>query len=100
MLEARDDIRRSWQHFRLRKLVEVASGWARDAGLNIEIIRETKPRVPVTRRVETLHADLGPDASIWGNTATLKNRLHSAIDRMSRNDLLRLSVPLEFFEQA
>lgn len=83
---------RMWQRRRVEKVRAEIKEWSEAHGLDIRV--EERPQAPhPTPAVPERGHDLGEGG---GEVAALRDRLHTAIDRMTYGDLLRLPIPVEY----
>jgi hypothetical protein len=83
---------RMWQRRRVEKVRAEIEQWSEAHGLDIRT--EERPEAPKpTPSVPERERDLDEGS---GEVAALRDRLHTAIDRMTYGDLLRLPIPVEY----
>jgi hypothetical protein len=80
----------SWHRFRQARVAAQIAEWSRAKGLELKIMEGEEERRPESP------SEVPAEKSEEERVATLRQRVHIAVDRMPLGDLLRLAIPLEY----
>jgi hypothetical protein len=97
LVSARPEFRRRWYDLRTARVREALERWKREHSLDVDLVdRRQQPR----KAISSPARQKGSTKPVGAQDDDLRDRLHRAIERMPRSELLRISLPIEYLLDA